>query len=116
MVHGDNKGRSHPIGHFDGLLGRAMIADPRLVRADGHDGRLEWTSRAVVGAEPGMRRTPAEQQSLSFAAEHVAVVATLLFTGPTLSPVFHFERFDFEFPCLVPKLYPIIPAKLGDPL
>ena len=50
VMHGEKELAAGVVGHLPGLLGRAVVMDPRVVRSHGHDGQVE-RARALQAAE-----------------------------------------------------------------
>ena len=48
MVNGDEVASAGLVGHVYGLLGRAMVPDPGIVRANGHDREIVRTVSTML--------------------------------------------------------------------
>ena len=75
-------------GHVYGFLGTAMGLDPRIVRPNGHEhkiDRMKWIVELCKGG--GVRGVPGKANRVSFSFHEVAIVATMGIAHHTCSPV-----------------------------
>src|SRR5262245_47734322 len=68
------------------LLGRAVIADPRVVCANGHDGGFVRPIAAIRFEQRRKGRVAAKQESTSFAFKNVPVVTAMHVPSQTCTP------------------------------
>lgn len=59
----DEQSRAGGVGHMNGLLGRAVMTNPWVVRANWHQRRIEWTEAAMVPEHRRVGRVAADQQA-----------------------------------------------------
>src|SRR6058998_1599590 len=79
VVNRNNVFCARRVRHGDCLLGSTVVQNPGLIGSNRHDGCIEWSARAKVGKQFRVRSISAKQNGLSFATEHVAIVAALDF-------------------------------------
>src|SRR5437588_991839 len=93
---GQNMFSACVVRHGDGLLGRAMGADPRLVGANGHKRQSERTFLAQWSKCVSHGGVAAEDNFAAFAFNDVAVVTTMAVMLPASAPVVHLKGHDLN--------------------
>src|SRR5580765_8284295 len=94
MVHGHEHTRTRVVRHRDCLFGSAVIADPRIVSPDRHDGRLEGTKAAMRSEGAGLGGVSPNQQFVPFALHDEPGIAALHVAPETCAPVIDLDRTD----------------------
>src|SRR5258707_15284890 len=63
------------ISHLPGLLRRAMETNPRIVRADGHDGEIHRLCSAYVAKRGSDRGVAGEQNPVPAGLDQISVIS-----------------------------------------
>src|SRR5688572_33376260 len=92
MVHRHEQPRRGRVCHRDRLLGRAVVANPGVVRADWHDGGLVW-SMAPMAMEGGRGGGVAgDEQPAPFTFDNESGVPAPCVAAKPSPPVLHLDR------------------------
>ena len=98
MMDGKKVFRAGVVCHSDGLLRSAVGANPRFVRANGHERQSErsFPSQGPKGVSHG--RVAAEDNFAAFAFDDVAVVTAMAVVLPASAPMVDLKGFDLDSP------------------
>src|SRR3954454_12966675 len=94
MVHRQDELGPGVVCHLPRLLGCAVVVDPWVVRANGHDGQIEWprTPHRAEGRRNGS--VAAEENAAASHVDGVVVIAAIRIVAHTGAPVIHLEGAD----------------------
>ena len=94
MVHRHDQPCTSSVRHRDRLFGRAVVVDPRVVRADRHNGCIEGTVSPVILERRRDCGVAANEDAPSPALEHPARVTAPRVAADARTPVLDLDRSD----------------------
>ena len=83
-----------PIGQLDGLFGGAVVGDPGVVSADGHDGEVDGFCGAEFLELRCVSSVAGEEDFVIPCLDEIAVVAAIGVVADAGSPMFDFDGAD----------------------
>src|SRR5436190_11544249 len=113
MVNRDDEARTRFVGHLDGLLRRAVAADPRVVRANRHGDDVDWPAMADV-AEAGARRVAGNRDAVAPPFEQIPVEPPVDVLAHARAPVTDAEGLDLHALVRVLETPSLAPPELDD--
>src|SRR4029077_12845135 len=98
-MHGEEELAAGFVGHLPGLLRRAVVTNPGIVGAYGHDGQIERARFLKCAERSSHGRIASEQQAVTPGFYGVAVVSAVGVAAQARPPVVHLERPNSKRAC-----------------
>src|SRR5215467_1745025 len=96
MMHRHDETSTCGIRHLNGLLGRAMRANPGVVSSNGHDRQIDWSVRAQFSKAIGKSGVASKKNAVAVSLQQITVVATVRVASPSRAPVFYRHGNDVD--------------------
>src|SRR6478672_4207801 len=109
-----DEARACRVCHFNGLFGRAMRADPRVVSANGHDREIDLSTSSQVCETVRHCGITRENDAPSVSLEQITIVATISVALFSRAPVVHTESDDIDLAGCGPNTLGFSPIELCD--